>query len=80
MSEKMPLLFSKAEAASYLHLETEATLEWLESNFKLEPIKAGRQTLYWKKDLDAVAYKLAGERVPPDLQRTKPLNLARDSA
>jgi hypothetical protein len=80
MSEKMPLLFNRAEAAEFLHLETEATLGWIEKTFQLPSHSVGRQKVYWKRDLEAVAYKIVGEDVPVDLRRKKCLNLSRESA
>ena len=82
MSEtrKHPDLFTPAEAAEYLHLESVNTLETLERDHKLQRCKAGKAVLYWRKDLDAVAYSIAGEPVPPELRRVKPLTLHRERA
>ncbi len=75
-----PDLFTPEEAVAYLHLESPATLETLERDHKLFRCKAGKSVLYWRRDLDAVAYSIAGEPIPPDLRRTKPLKLQRESA
>jgi hypothetical protein len=75
-----PDLFTPAEAATYLHLESVHTLETLEREHKLQRLKAGKCVLYWRKDLDAVAYSIAGEPVPAELKRVKPLTLHRERA
>ncbi len=72
-------LFTPDEAAAYLSV-TPAQLETLEKDFKLKPWPVGRAKVYYKKDLDACAYRIVGEQPPVELRRKEGLNLARESA
>jgi hypothetical protein len=59
-----PNIFSSAEAAEYLHLDSERGLQTLRNNFGLIGyLGVNRSYVYWKDDLDACALKLFGRDV-----------------
>ncbi len=74
-----PDLFTPDEAAEYLRV-TSAQLPTLERDFGLKGWTVGKVKVYWRKDLDATAYKMVGERPPVELLRKEGLKLAQESA
>jgi hypothetical protein len=59
-----PDIFTSEEAAAYLRLPTEATLEWLRQNGFLDGHMIGKTLMYHREDLDACAYRMFGKAVP----------------
>jgi len=58
---KHPDLFNAAEAAEYLHLPSERTLEIVRRDFGLRGISGvSKGFLYWRADLDDAALRMAG--------------------
>jgi hypothetical protein len=56
-----PNIFTAAEAAAYLGLDSERSLETLRRDFHLIGHRpAGKAYLYWKAELDRVAAKMFG--------------------
>lgn len=71
-----PDLFTRDEAAAYLHLETAETLRWLEEQGWLTGYMVGKVKMYHRRDLDACAFKMFGMQVPAQLARPKELRMA----
>ena len=75
-ARRHPDLFTPEEAAAYLCVEV-AQLPTLKKDFGLLGHSVGKATVYWRKDLDAAAFKIVGLRVPAELTRPMELRVAR---
>lgn len=56
-----PDIFTPDEAVSYLRLESERTLDWLQENFGLRHQVIGSVRRYHREDLDACALRAFGK-------------------
>lgn len=69
-----PKLLSRERAAKYLGFENPATLDWCRSQGFLVAYTAGKQTMYWRDDLDDCAMKIVGLEPTPRVK--KPMRMA----
>lgn len=60
LARRHPDIFTPGEAAEYLRMESERSLETAADKFGLVGFRVGKGLMYWREDLDQCAKRMFG--------------------